>query len=167
MHILGSNPRPRTAQPSIFEALTSLSRADAAWLNRIVQQMDEFQRWLQSSTEGQALSSEDARTKVEALESVENGLDTLQSTLAGSSTPRTCAQLLRQVDKEQALVGAMSCDKLCSPQVRMLLHNLASSSARTASHLTQTLCPASPAVLARLDEGVDETVQRIRRVRRR
>ena len=137
----------------------------AACLSRIVQQMDGFQAWLQSSAEGQALVSEDAHTKVDALERVESGLDGLQATLNGTSTPRTCAQLLRQVDKEQALQGSLNCDDQCSPQVRMLLHNLASSAARTASRLVQTLRPASPAVLSRLDDGVEETVQQILRVR--
>ena len=46
----------------------------SAALGRLVQQMDELQAWLQSSSEGRALSPEDARTTVDALEKVEECL---------------------------------------------------------------------------------------------
>ena len=58
----------------------------SAALGRLVQQMDELQTWLQSSSEGRALSPEDARTTVDALEKVE---ECLTLTLTAHHSPLT------------------------------------------------------------------------------
>ena len=54
-----------------------------------------------------------------------------------------------QADKEQALKDGLENEHLptCTPQVLLLLHNLASSASRTASRLVQALRTATPAVL--------------------
>ena len=56
----------------------------SAALGRLVQQMDELQAWLQSSSEGRALSPEDARTTVDALEKVEECLGSMETSLSGA-----------------------------------------------------------------------------------
>ena len=79
-------------------------------LGRVVQQMDELQTWLQSTSEGRALSPEDARTTVDALEKVEECLGAME-TLCSGGTPNTCAQLLRRADKEEAAQGSLNRDE--------------------------------------------------------
>ena len=133
----------------------------SAILARFVSQLDSFQAWLQSSAEGRAISPQDARAKVEALEAVETALCTLHSTVkcAGGGAPNRAAQLLRQADREQALQGVVDNEnQATSPQVLLLLHNLASSSARTSALVVQALRSATPAMLSRLDGQVEELV---------
>ena len=77
---------------------------------------------------------------------VEECLGSMGTSLSGG-VPNTCALLLRRADKEEAMQGALNscCDEACSPQVRSLLHSLASSVARAAAGLAQvSTTPSNP-----------------------
>ena len=127
--------------------------------------MEDLQAWLQSTPEGRELSPEDARTTVDALERVEECLESMETSLSGG-VPNTCAQLLRRADKEEAMQANQlhGGGEACSPQVRELLHRLASSVARTAARLAQGLRAPAAEVLARLqdDDNAEQYMQQIR-----
>ena len=153
-----------SAQRKSGTAEQQRAAAYSAALERLVQQMEDLQAWLQSTPEGRELSPEDARTTVDALERVEECLESMETSLSGG-VPNTCAQLLRRADKEEAMQANQlhgGAEEACSPQVRELLHRLASSVARTAAATRS--CESAPEVLARLqdDDTAEQYMQQIR-----
>ena len=155
-----------SAQRKSGTAEQQRAAAYSAALERLVQQMEDLQAWLQSTPEGRELSPEDARITVDALERVEECLESMETSLSGG-VPNTCAQLLRRADKEEAMQANQlhgGAEEACSPQVRELLHGLASSVARTAARLAQGLRAPAPEVLARLqdDDTAEQYMQQIR-----
>ena len=159
--------RPRLVQPRAVHQADAQQKAAcfSAILSRFCTQLDALQSWLQCSEDGRNLAARDARAKVEALESVETSLEKLRAALLGAGAPNRAAQLLRQADREQALQDARETDEMatCTPQVLLLLHNLASSAARMSSHLAQALRTPSVALLERLDDNVEELVLRAKK----
>lgn len=158
--------RPRLVQTrAVHQDAHQKAACFSAILSRFCTQLDALQSWLQCSEDGRNLAAGDARAKVEALESVETTLDKLRAALLGAGAPNRAAQLLRQADREQALQDARETDErsTCSPQVLLLLHNLASSAARTSSLLAQALRTPSGAQLERLDDNVEELVLRAKK----